>query len=402
MKKYHLILLITSIIVWYYMVKLYVIMFAVFASLTIIIDRFLVKKKHILACVLNIMMYVVGFFGLRNLNLNGLTLPVGYSVFAFSAMSYIADQSKEYRYYSLAEILIFLFFFPKSFAGPIEKIKDIVNQVRISPKISRINIYSAIKLFIFASFCKYVVADSLYILDSETYRGLNAIMSVFIFAIAFYLDFYAYSLYAIGLGKLLGISLSDSFFTPYKSRTLKEFWSRWNITLGIWLKDYIYKPLGGSRKDLVTTALNIAIVFAVSAIWHSFTLPFLIWGCLHTIFLCLEKRFNLGGSRWYQVLILTIICTLWQLFKLDTFSDFMYLLERCTQFSYIDKNVLIGFIIACTLVCLIDCNTFRNIAFNHSNKKSTVIFEVCCFSSMLVISLLYPHSISMNFFYLRF
>ena len=198
----------------------------------------------------------------------GLILPLGYSVFAFSAISLIINQYRDYKNYTALEILCYLFFFPKIFAGPIDRADDFVRQLRGKKKPTLKKLYLPIKMCIFACFYKFVIADRLYILCNDDYDGLNEVCSILCYGVAFFFDFYAYSIFAVAFGKLLGIDLPENFNSPYCSRTFRDFWKRWNITLGTWLRDYIYIPLGGNRISARQWILNILLVFVISAIWH--------------------------------------------------------------------------------------------------------------------------------------
>lgn len=384
------------------MVHIYVIMFLLLAIAMILIERLLLDKIPMLATILNAVIFIYGFLLLKNVEWKGLVLPVGYSVFAFSAISYMIDQKKERKNYSLLETLNYLLFFPKAFAGPIERAGKLIPQLRNPLSVGKDNLYQIFKLCVFASFCKYVVADTLCRYDPLNYYGINSTISVFLYAISFYFDFYAYSLFAIAFGEVFGIQLSNSFCTPYRSRSLKEFWSRWNITLGTWLRDYVYIPLGGSRSGSLATFLSLMIVFLLSAVWHSATLPFILWGIIHGISLFVEKYFKIKGNMLYFFWIIILTCYLWQCFKVDNLSELADTIIHCTQWESVDPKLLVLFIWGTLITALIDSKRIQTLIFTHSKQKSDIKVEVVLFSLMLTLTLLYPHSININFFYLRF
>ena len=402
MTKYQLIVLISNLVVWTCMVHMYVIMFIFLAFAVILIERFLLIKESTLAITLNTTLFMSGFFLLKNVEWRGIILPVGYSVFAFSAISYMIDQKREREDYSLLETLNYLLFFPKAFAGPIERANRLILQFRSPSIITKDDVYQIFKFCIFASFCKYVVADTLYQYDPLNYFGINSIISIFLFAISFYFDYYAYSIFSIAFGRIFGIQLSDSFCTPYRSLTLKEFWSRWNITLGTWLRDYVYFPLGGSRSGTLVTFLNIMIVFLVSAVWHNTTLPFVLWGAVHGGCLFIEKYFNVKGNVLYSFWIIILISFLWQCFKVESLSVLVATIIHSTQWESIRPKLLLLFIMGVSITVFADSRRIRELIYTNPKQKSDIKTEVLLFSLMLTLTLLYPHNININFFYLRF
>ena len=384
------------------MVHMYVLLFILLAIVMILIEKFLFVKKPLFATTLNTMLFVSGFFLLKNALWNGIVLPVGYSVFAFSAIAYMIDQKRKYNDYSLIETLNFLFCFPKAFAGPIERAGKLIPQLRNPLLVGKDDAYQIFKLCVFALFCKFVVADTLCRYDPLDYYGVNSVISVFLFAISFYFDFYAYSLFAISFGKVFGIELSDSFNTPYRSQTLKEFWSRWNITLGTWLRDYVYIPLGGSRLGTLDTFLNLMIAFFVSAVWHSATWPFILWGAVHGISLFIEKYFKIKGNVLYSIWIIILICFLWQCFKVESLSELADTIIHCTQWGSVDPKLPVLFVFGIFFTALTDSKRIRKLIFTHPEQRSEIKVEVALISFMLTLTLIYPHSVNINFFYLRF
>ena len=109
-------------------------------------------------------------------------------------------------------------------------------------------------------------------------------VATLLFAIQIYCDFSGYSDIAVGCAKLFGINLTENFNKPYKSKSIKEFWGRWHISLSRWLRDYVYIPLGGNRKSKIRWVLNIIIVFFISGLWHGANYTFIVWGLLHALF----------------------------------------------------------------------------------------------------------------------
>ena len=214
-------------------------------------------------------------------------MVLGYSVFAFCGISIVIDQYKERHNYDTVDILLYLFFFPKMLAGPIVRAGNFIEQLAAST-MSKQQLYQGTKLLIYACFLKFIVAD-IFLNTDMTGVGFNLFMQTVIWGIRFYLDFYSYSLMAVGLGLWVGIRLPYNFDNPYSALTFRDLWHRWNITLTQWLGKYIYIPLGGNKCSVAHICLNIVLTFVVSGLWHGITWPFALWGICHGALVCLER-----------------------------------------------------------------------------------------------------------------
>ncbi len=219
-------------------------------------------------------------------------LPVGISFYTFQTLSYIVDvykgtiaAEKDISYYAL-----FVTFFPQLVAGPIERPGDLLPQLKNrDAKFKQIEYNDAFRYLLIGAFKKVAIADIIGIYVNKVYENLvdsNGLMILFatlLFSIQIYCDFSGYSDIAVGCAKLFGINLTENFNSPYKSKSIKEFWTRWHISLSRWLRDYVYFPLGGSRVKKIRWAINIIIVFFISGLWHGASYNFIIWGLLHGI-----------------------------------------------------------------------------------------------------------------------
>lgn len=350
-----------------------------------------------------ILISVIGFVGFKN-NISGVVLPIGYSVLTFSGISLLIDQHRSGQRYHFSETASYLLFFPKIFAGPIQRVRYFIKEGPNDFKLS--TLYIGAKYLIFASFCKFIVSDRI-VVNYET-KGINLLFEIMVYAIVFFFDFWAYSLMAIGVGHLFGYRLPISFDRPYYSNTLREFWRKWNITLGAWLRDYIYIPLGGNKQNISTQALIILGVFLVSGVWHGTTLPFIAWGAIHGLLLCGERfiikpeRFKKAAKLLYSTLIMISIALLWQLFVVDTMIDFYRLLQRIFQPTLLEFNSVIKWI-ACViaLIILTDRRVICLISKNSTQQKRIVLeSSMLCF--MLFALWLLNAPTSLNFFYFRF
>lgn len=331
--------------------------------------------------------------------------PIGFSVISFTGISYLVDQYREFKRYSVIDVLSYLIFFPKIFAGPIERAKGFID---VEPKhfIGQ-NIYTGIKYLIFAAFCKFIVGDMLAATDFDS-LGIGLLFQMLIFGIGFFFDFWAYTMMAIGVGYLFGYKLSTSFDKPYYAGTFKEFWHRWNITLGTWLCDYIYIPCGGNRLRLPSWSAAILLVFIVSGLWHGTTLPFIAWGVAHACFLMIEKiivkpqRFNAICRYCYTVGVALMAALLWQLFIVDSLTEFLFRFRDVFSHCHFDIFSL-GQFTACTIaMILLTSDKIFNLVRCESTSKRGIIAEVTMLSLMSTSLLFMNCPLSFNFFYFRF
>lgn len=330
---------------------------------------------------------------------------LGYSVFAFCGISFVIDQYKKKQKYDTVDVLLYMFFFPKMLAGPIVRADDFMERLAAS-RMSKQQFYQGIKLLIYACFLKFIIADIFLSIDM-TGIGLNLFMQTIIWGIRFYLDFYSYSLMAVGIGLLVGIKLPYNFDNPYSSLTFRDLWHRWNITLTQWLGKYIYIPLGGSQCSTTNTCLNIILTFVVSGLWHGITLPFVLWGFCHGTLVCIE-RICLGHlkkvpSKWpYRLFVVLTTMFLWQLFRLTDLNQIVdYSAQLCT-FAVVDKTVLIYCVVACVLLYVIENQMTKRLVFENNSSRNHIICEVSILSVMLAVLVLCPFHYTFNFFYLKF
>ncbi|MGN0438774.1 MAG: MBOAT family O-acyltransferase [Lachnospiraceae bacterium] len=219
-------------------------------------------------------------------------LPVGISFYTFQALSYTMDVYRDeiYAEKNFFRYALFVSFFPQLVAGPIERSKNLLKQLAVPQKFSFEHFREGILLMLWGFFLKIVLADRIATFvdvvygDYQTYTGYYLIVATILFAIQIYCDFAGYSTIAMGAAKILGIQLMENFDAPYLSTSVAEFWRKWHISLTSWFKDYLYIPLGGSRKGKLRKYMNKLIVFLVSGIWHGASLSFVVWGGLNGIY----------------------------------------------------------------------------------------------------------------------
>ena len=221
-----------------------------------------------------------------------LILPAGISFYLFMAAGYLIDVYRGNRPAERSFLLfaLFLSFFPYLLSGPIGRADTLLPQFREPHRFSYDGFRSGLLRFLWGAFKKLVIADRLGMLVTTVYAApdqfgrLQVIAAAAAFSIQIYCDFSAYSDMALGCAQVLGFRLMENFRTPYFSRSIAEFWRRWHISLSAWFRDYLYIPLGGSRRGRTRKYLNILLVFAVSGLWHGAALTFVVWGLLNGIY----------------------------------------------------------------------------------------------------------------------
>ena len=220
-------------------------------------------------------------------------LPIGLSFHTFQAMSYTIEvyrgnqkAVKHFGYYAL-----YVMFYPQLVAGPIERPYHLFPQFFTKQKFSSQKLYEGLRLMAWGFFKKLVIADRISEYADVVFKNPsdmnagNIWMGVFYFAIQIYADFSGYSDIAIGAARCMGIDLMINFNRPYLSSNIRDFWTRWHISLSSWFRDYFYIPLGGNRKGELRKRINVMVTFAVSGFWHGAGWTFIIWGILHGSYL---------------------------------------------------------------------------------------------------------------------
>ncbi|MEY8326740.1 MBOAT family O-acyltransferase [Lachnospiraceae bacterium 54-11] len=218
-------------------------------------------------------------------------LPVGISFYTFQALSYTMDVYRDEIYLekNFFKYALFVSFFPQLVAGPIERSKNLLKQLSLPQRFDFGRARSGFLLMLWGFFLKLVIADRIAIfvdmvyMHYDIYRGYYIIVATMLFAIQIYCDFYGYSSIAMGAAEILGIRLMENFNSPYLSQSMSEFWRRWHVSLNSWFRDYLYIPIGGSKKGKIRKYINTMIVFAASGLWHGAEWTFVIWGGINGI-----------------------------------------------------------------------------------------------------------------------
>ena len=213
-------------------------------------------------------------------------LPLGISFYTFEVISYLVDvylgMTRPIK--SLMDMALYVSFFPHLIAGPIIRSEDLVPQLIADRGFDWANIREGIARFVWGMVKKIYVADVMAKVAAEVYGNPTTasasalVLGTYAFAVQIYCDFSAYSDMAIGSARMLGIKLPENFDMPYLSCSIREFWRRWHISLSTWLRDYLYIPLGGSRRGNIRTYVNLMLTMLLGGLWHGAGWSWIAWG----------------------------------------------------------------------------------------------------------------------------
>lgn len=225
------------------------------------------------------------------------TLPIGISFYTFQSMSYTIDiyRNRAPRQHHIVDYGTYVSFFPYLVAGPIVRYEVLALQV-MNRQETLEKFTQGAQRFLVGLFKKVILANNVAALaDKVQFYGdpstLSAWLGILAFTFQIYFDFSGYSDMAIGLGKMFGFSLPENFNLPYISHSVREFWTRWHMTLGTWFKEYVYFPLGGSRRGTLITVRNMAIVWTLTGVWHGASWNYAMWGAYFGVLIICEKLF---------------------------------------------------------------------------------------------------------------
>lgn len=287
----------------------------------------------------------------------GLAAPVGISFYTFRVLSYSMDvyRGDAPPERNLGKYALFVSFFPQLVAGPIEKAKNFLPQFAEAHSFDLERAKRGLLKMFWGYFEKMVVADRLGKLVDTVYAapqshyGLEVAVGTVFFAFQLYCDFDGYSNIALGACEILGFRGSENFKRPYFSKSIKEFWKRWHITLGSWFWDYLYLPLGGNRCSKLRHGLNLMAVFIVCGLWHGAALSFVAWGALHGLYQVvglllrpgknrLEKRLNIRqNALWFKAVragcTFVLVDFAWIFFRADGFRQAVLLIRNLFRFD---------------------------------------------------------------------
>ena len=279
---------------------------------------------------------IVESFGFHAGTLN-IILPVGISFYTFQTLSYTIDiyRGKMEPHESLLDFALFVGFFPQLVAGPIVRASHFLPQLKEYKPLTGVNFYAGFQRVTYGFFKKVFVADRLAVFSDHVFANAGGYdcattwLAAIAYSLQIYFDFSGYSDMAIGVARVMGYDLGENFDFPYLSKSPREFWRRWHISLSTWVRDYIYIPLGGSWKGIGRTYLNVIITMLLCGLWHGAAWTFVAWGGLHGIALAgnrlFQRREGVSTSRrvpavlpWFFTMLFVVLG--WVLFRAESFS----------------------------------------------------------------------------------
>ena len=368
--------------------------------------------------------YINRFLGQDAVPLSEFTLPLGISFYTFQAMSYVIDVYRkevtaQRNFFSL---LLYISLFPQLVAGPIVKYKDIEEQIKYRTKTDAKRAYG-VKRFIYGLGKKVLISNVMgkyvdMVLAFETKQLSTGLMWLVMIMYAFqiYYDFSGYSDMAIGLGSMFGFDFKENFHYPYRSESVREFWTRWHISLSTWFKEYVYIPLGGNRNGKWRTYRNLFLVFLLTGFWHGAGLNFVFWGIFHGCFMVLER---IGFGKLLEknpfkifnhiYMAVTVVC-IWTLFRIESMKAageylkgmFIYQRGEYNLFSCINPEIILLLVTAFLLCGVLQTAVPRLKEALYQKEKVSAVESV----GLLAILLLCVVTLSSNsynpFIYFRF
>lgn len=284
----------------------------------------------------------------RDFNLKHILLPLGISFFTFQQLSYILDSYSGKTGgggYNFIEYALFISFFPQLVAGPIVLHDELIPFFRdkSKKKINADNLAHGIIMFTLGLFKKVMIADVLGRMvawgfdNIETATSMDFILVMLAYTFQIYFDFSGYSDMATGIAWMFNFRLPMNFNSPYKAYSVIDFWKRWHMTLTRFLRTYVYFPLGGSRKGAARTYLNTMAVFLVSGIWHGANYTFILWGLLHGLAQCINRRFKGLYERWEPVIqwgmTFSFLNVTWLLFRAESLHQWKTLCAKIVSLA---------------------------------------------------------------------
>jgi len=374
---------------------------------------------------------ITSFLGVESsLPYLSIILPIGLSFHTFQAMSYTIEiyrgnfkAEKHFGIYAL-----YVMFYPQLVAGPIERPQNILPQLRKKNDIDYDRVVSGLKMMLWGFFKKIVIADRLSVIVNHVYASptdydsVSLLFATYCFAFQIYCDFSGYSDIAIGAAKVMGYDLMENFKTPYISKSIKEFWERWHISLSSWFRDYLYIPLGGNRVVKWRWYYNLLIVFIISGFWHGASWTFVVWGSLHGLYLvialllshCFKEYLETKSKliNWFKIIFtFHLVMFAWVFFRAKSISDARAIILKIFNFnsySLSDVHLLVVMksISILVTVCLLLVFLFSDVKMDALIKNELRIksktSNMFIYAMLLTIIILFAYYGKTDFIYFQF
>ncbi len=297
----------------------------------------------------NVDLVLTHLFHAHALGWTKLVLPLGISFYTFETITYVVDvyRGEHKPLDNFWNYQLYIILFPKLIAGPIIRYHELADQITDrSANENTENRLMGFYRFIIGLSKKVLIANEMGLLADSVFKTNYADLSsyaawigILAYTFQIYFDFSGYSDMAIGLAKMIGFKFPENFENPYISQSITEFWRRWHMSLGRWMKNYLYIPLGGNRVDSkLRLYFNLWLVFLISGLWHGASWNFVIWGAYHGTFLALERAFLLKafskiGKLFRTVITFFIVVVGWVFFRVEKFHDAVHYIKRMFAFD---------------------------------------------------------------------
>ncbi|HEX5625186.1 MAG TPA: MBOAT family O-acyltransferase [Saprospiraceae bacterium] len=284
---------------------------------------------------------MLGMAGMQSVTWTKLVLPIGISFYTFETITYVVDVYRKVHkpLPHFWDYQTYIILFPKLIAGPIIRYHELADQIQDrSAAETHENRLGGFYRFVIGLSKKVIIAnplgayaDQVFGSDFATMDGGTAWAGILCYTFQIYFDFSGYSDMAIGIGKMIGFRFPENFDNPYVSGSITEFWRRWHITLGNWMRNYLYIPLGGNQVSTSRLYFNLWVVFLASGLWHGASWSFIVWGAYHGLFLVLERGFLLSIYKkigpWFSIPVVFLLVMIgWVFFRVEHLDDaFRYL-----------------------------------------------------------------------------
>lgn len=441
-KLKNLILLISSFIFYAWGEPVYIVLM-IFSALVdyshgILIDKYRENKKLCKLILLSSIVINIGllsFFKYYDFILNsinsligtsfkglGLPLPIGISFYTFQTMSYTIDvyRNEVAAQRNIITFAAYVSLFPQLIAGPIVRYSEVEEQ--LDYRIENFDIFGeGVRRFAVGLGKKVLLANNIGLLWEQIkiipineLPLMTAWLGILAFSFQIYFDFSGYSDIAIGLGKMFGFTFLENFNYPYISKSITEFWRRWHISLGTWFREYVYFPLGGSRRGKTLLYRNLMIVWFLTGLWHGASWNFVFWGLYFGIIIALEKAFVLKWlnsvpdsiSHFYSIILILIG---WALFAFDNLHSGIGYLKAMFGINgtafYDNQSIYYLYTHGLLLIILVVASTplFKNLAQKFKRFKLSYPFGAFSYAMIIFLSIAYLVDASYNpFLYFRF
>jgi alginate O-acetyltransferase complex protein AlgI len=337
-----------------------------------------------------------------------LILPVGISFYTLQTMSYTIDVYKRRMPATrrFVDFAVYVAYFPQLVAGPIERAQDLLPQIMRPGKVTGERVNIGLMLMIIGYTKKVLIADSIAPItaaiydDPGAYTAGTLLKGSYLYTLQIFCDFSGYSDIARGVSELLGIRLGENFRQPYLSQSVTEFWRRWHMSLGSWLRDYVYVPLGGNRGGGIRTYANVMITWLLCGLWHGAAWTYVAWGGLNGLYICIERAIGFGrgdppaaqtAAQWgirvaRSVIAFHLIVTTFIVFPAPSFG---HIVEYVRGLLVFDHMLDVGIIPVLAAIAVFSIDIPQNASGDHTVFLrlpwwvQSPVYAVLCLAMML-------------------